>query len=128
MLMKLLYATVRLVDKDDQGGLASKGRVEVLFNGTWGTVCDDDWDLTDANVVCRQLGFPGGVAATTSAASGGGAGKKIWMHSVRCTGNESSLTDCSHGGWKISNCGNGHAAGVICNRGGKTGRNWMLFI
>lgn len=113
--------------KDDQAGLASKGQVEVLYNGTWGGVCDNDWDVTDANVVCRQLGFPGGVAATTSAASGAEAGK-IWMHSLRCTGNESSLTDCSHGGWEISNCDHGHSAGVICNRGGKIKWNWMLFI
>ena len=118
MLTKLLYATVQLVDNGDQGNLASKGRVEVLYNGTWGTVCDDDWDLRDANVVCRQLGFPDAVAAKTSTASGGGAGK-IWMNSVQCVGNESALTDCDHSGWGINNCDHGQAAGVICNRGGK---------
>ena len=108
---------VRLVNEGGQGILASKrGRVEVFYNGSWGTVCDDGWDLTDANVVCRQLGFGEAMAAMTSGAFGQGEGK-IWMDDLKCTGVESSLKECRHRGWGMHNCDHSEDAGVMCTTG-----------
>ena len=45
---------VRLVG----GSVADEGRVELCLNNAWGTICDDGFDVNDANVICRQLGYP----------------------------------------------------------------------
>ena len=47
------------------GQNSSEGRVEIFYNGEWGTICDRDWDMDDADVACRSLGFPGAAAAPT---------------------------------------------------------------
>ena len=87
------------------------GRVEVLHNGTWGTVCGFGWDLQDATVVCHQLGYGRAVAALVSY---GGESGPIWYDNVGCSGSEASLTQCAHRGLGVHSCDHSRDAGVIC--------------
>ncbi|KAI8514232.1 Neurotrypsin [Branchiostoma belcheri] len=96
-----------------RGGSAYQGRVEVLHGGVWGTVCDRGWDLRDADVVCRQLGYPEAATAETGAAFGEGTGP-IWVDDATCSGYETSLTKCGHAGWNTSSCDHSQDAGVVC--------------
>ena len=88
----------------------------MFINGAWGTVCDDGWDLKDANVVCRQLGFQRALTAVKAAASGRGQGK-ISIKNVQCTGDESSLRYCGHTIFVGDNCTHSNDAGVVCSSG-----------
>ncbi|XP_030833788.1 deleted in malignant brain tumors 1 protein isoform X3 [Strongylocentrotus purpuratus] len=102
--------TVRLVG----GGSDNEGRVEILYGGQWGTVCDDLWGLEDAGVVCRMLGFDEASEAPGSARFGQGSGS-IWLDDVLCSGEETDLADCPHRGFGTHNCGHSEDAGAVCS-------------
>ena len=122
VILIMCYFAVRLLDGGDK---SYQGRVEVFINKTWGTVCDDEWDLQDANVVCRQLGYGRAVTAAKAAAFGRGQGK-IWMNNVRCAGNESALTQCANNGLEKGNCSHSKDAGVVCSQGNYKNETFLL--
>ncbi|XP_071486165.1 scavenger receptor cysteine-rich domain superfamily protein-like [Diadema antillarum] len=102
---------VRLVD----GSGSYEGRVEIFYDSQWGTVCDDYWDIADATVVCRQLGFANATDVFRHAYFGGGKpDQPIYLDDVHCNGNETELTDCEHRGWGIEDCIHYEDAGVRC--------------
>lgn len=95
------------------GNTPNVGRVEVLVIGIWGTICDDFWDINDANVVCRQLGFTGADRTRVAAYFGEGRGT-IWFDDVQCSGTEESLYDCPKSKPSVNNCRPTEDAGVEC--------------
>ena len=109
----LIDQTLRLAD----GYRSGDGRVEIFHDGYWGTVCDHNWDIKDAQVVCRELGYSKALRAPRNAFFGRGNGH-IWLYDLRCLGNESALENCPHRGWDNYNyryCSHGEDASVICS-------------
>ncbi|XP_072123052.1 scavenger receptor cysteine-rich type 1 protein M130-like [Mobula birostris] len=101
---------LRLVNGDRR----CAGRVEIRYNGKWGTVNHHNWDMPDAMVVCRELGCGAALKALAWAHFGPGSGP-VLITDVQCQGTESTLKDCKSPPW--GNTGNSHAwdASVICN-------------
>ena len=94
------------------------GRVEVFFNGQWGTICDDYWGINDARVACRQLGYQSVVRALKGDKVPSGSGR-IWLDNVACTGYEQNISSCSDLEWGNHDCRHSEDAGVQCSKTGK---------
>ena len=104
----LLAFPIRLAD----GNNLYSGRVEIYRNGVWGTVCDDNWSIINAQVVCQQLGF-GSSSASVDFNVPPGSGP-ILMDDVNCSSSHTNLLMCSHNGFENHHCGHSEDVGVIC--------------
>lgn len=86
--------------------------MEVFYSGTWGTICGEYWDILDAIVVCRQLGY---FSAVTAEGKGLSGKARLWLHNVQCQGSESSIDKCFNNGWGIrDHCLRNQYASVVC--------------
>ncbi|XP_069774016.1 scavenger receptor cysteine-rich domain-containing protein DMBT1-like [Narcine bancroftii] len=90
------------------------GRVEVYHQGVWGTVDDKGWDLDEAAVVCREIGCGTALQAPGDSYFGSGTGPMVTW-SVNCTGNETSLRNCTLESLNLYKYSQNHNAGVICS-------------
>ncbi|CAB4043975.1 immunoglobulin superfamily member 1 isoform X1, partial [Paramuricea clavata] len=110
-MLKYSDVPIRLRGPSSGNGI---GRVEVFYNGQWGTICDDGWDLNDAKVACRQLGYKYADRALQGSDVPAGTGQ-IWLDNVGCTARDQNLISCHHRGWGIHNCRHSEDAGVECS-------------
>ncbi|XP_041723269.1 T-cell differentiation antigen CD6 isoform X2 [Coregonus clupeaformis] len=91
------------------------GRVELWREGQqWGTVCDDEWDMRDADVVCAQLGCGYAISVTGQGGAFPQGKDPIYLDELKCTGKEGNLWQCPASD-KSHDCGHKEDAGVVCS-------------
>ncbi|XP_014253217.1 lysyl oxidase homolog 2 [Cimex lectularius] len=116
-LMKKKYVregSLRLV-----GGRGKyEGNVEIFHKGRWGNICDDEWDLREASIVCSKLGYE--LSRPTYASYFGEPRGNYLMDNLYCDGSEKNLSSCRFDGWGNHDCEKDEAAGVVCINNEKT--------
>ena len=123
MVNPALYLHVFLVGISVRlaGGKSHYGRVEIQYDGHWGTVCDYAWSRYDARALCRQLGFVEGIAYARSR-YGRGQGP-VYLDDMRCRADDQSIFWCPNRGWNNSArycMDHDNDAGVYCFPRGET--------
>ncbi|XP_029998132.1 scavenger receptor cysteine-rich type 1 protein M130-like [Sphaeramia orbicularis] len=101
--------SVRLV----HGSSLCSGRLEVRSNQSWSSVCEEDLDLNDTQVVCRELGC--GAPGLLQGGLYGEGEAPVWTSELQCEGNESAVLDCRRSSSAGKTCSPGTAAGLTCS-------------
>uniref|UniRef100_A0A671QXP5 SRCR domain-containing protein n=1 Tax=Sinocyclocheilus anshuiensis TaxID=1608454 RepID=A0A671QXP5_9TELE len=96
------------------GSHLCSGRLEILHDQTWMSVCDAAFDQQDAEVVCRELDCGAPVQVLGAAAFGKGD-TQMWTQDIQCRGNESQISFCSISSHK-HNCSSDNNVGLKCSR------------
>ncbi|XP_034038406.1 scavenger receptor cysteine-rich type 1 protein M130-like [Thalassophryne amazonica] len=109
VLQRGLPNSVRLV----HGSSLCSGRLQVKLNESWSSVCEDDFDQQDAQVVCRELGC--GPPSVLQVALYGEMVLAKWTKEFHCGGNESGLLACGSSGSDRNSCLRGKAVGLTCS-------------
>ncbi|XP_078390931.1 scavenger receptor cysteine-rich domain-containing protein DMBT1-like [Cetorhinus maximus] len=104
------HMQIRLSD----GGSPCAGRVEVYYDGIWGSVCDDSWDVANAHVACKQLGCGNALEMTLPDSCRPGSGP-VWLDEINCSGNESFLWDCPSAPWSKHVCSHKEDVRIMCS-------------
>ena len=93
-----------------------EGRVEILYEGRWGTVCQNHFTIDAADVVCRQLGFEDATSFRTNSFYGAGSGVTwLQLKEPGCSGTEALLAWCPRKTFGTSTCNHENDVGVICS-------------
>ncbi|NWI11099.1 DMBT1 protein, partial [Crypturellus soui] len=95
------------------GSSPCAGRLEVLHNHAWGSVCAQGWHVQDAQVLCRQLGCGAALSAPGKAGFGHGQGP-MWLANLSCSGTEAALSECPGTPWGVQQCQHGEDVSVEC--------------
>ena len=101
------------------------GRVEVFYSGVWGAISISKWDINDATVVCRQLGYSAGAEVALKNGVYGLVSGPVWITNLQCTGSESNVMECVHDGLgnKTELQHRAYTASVICKDSSFTNGN-----
>ncbi|KAK7889713.1 hypothetical protein WMY93_025273 [Mugilogobius chulae] len=120
--LNAIVSTTDFVERAPGAG-PDRGRVEVKYNSVWGTVCDDSFDIMDAKVVCKMLGFQNALSFSRFLPGSG----RIWLDELKCLGTETDIFNCRHAGIGINNCDHSEDIGVVCAPASRTADSIILF-
>ena len=101
------------------------GRVEVYYAGMWGAIYYSSWDIKDAKVVCRQLGYSTAVLAGEKVFCS--VDLPLWFRNFRCYGHETSLDQCARDFYRYTSSSD-YCANVVCSNSVANSGKYQFFL